>query len=147
MGNIITCPTHIFHMSSQCELSPIHVEISPCSAIAEKFRNYCASIHMLTVSHSYSARPALLEGGGGAPPKTILSISHSRNSCLSFSRVKCGELEYYDKAYDRVNIKTEVSLVMVNRVFHKVTTTDDPVIRKVSQEINESSVNAPLLNL
>ena len=49
-----------------------------------------------------------------------------------FSRVKCGELEYYDKAYDRVNIKTEVSLAMVNRTFHKVTTTDDPVIRKVS---------------
>ena len=52
--------------------------------------------------------------------------------CLSIFRVKCGELEYYDKAYDRVNIKTEVSLAMVNRVFHKVTTTDDPVIRTVS---------------
>lgn len=51
-------------------------------------------------------------------------------------RVKCGELEYYDKAYDRVNIKTEVPLAMVNRVFHKVTTTDDPVIRKVSKKRN-----------
>ena len=89
-----------------------------------------------------------MEGGGGGSTKNdTFYYSHSRNSCLSFSRVKCGELEYYDKAYDRVNIKTEVSLVMVNRVFHKVTTTDDPVIRKVSQEINESSVNAPLLNL
>ena len=45
--------------------------------------------------------------------------------------VKCGELEYYDKAYDRVNIKTEVSLAKVNRIFHKVTTTDDPIIRKL----------------
>ena len=46
--------------------------------------------------------------------------------------MKCGELEHYVKAYDRVNIKNEVPLAMVNRIFHKVTTTDDPVIRKVS---------------
>lgn len=45
----------------------------------------------------------------------------------------CGELEYYDKGYDRVNVKTEKPLQSVNRIFHTVTTTDDPVIRKLSK--------------
>ena len=46
-------------------------------------------------------------------------------------RFECGKLEYYDKAYDRVTTKNEVPLTGVNRIFHKVTTTDDPIIRKV----------------
>ena len=44
----------------------------------------------------------------------------------------CGELEYYDKSYDRITTKLEKRLARVNRLFHKVTTTDDPIIRKVS---------------
>jgi len=40
-------------------------------------------------------------------------------------------LEYYEKSYDRVTTKNEVPLAGVNRIFHKVTTTDDPIIRKV----------------
>jgi translation initiation factor 3 subunit D len=47
----------------------------------------------------------------------------------------CGSLEYYDKSYDRINTKTPISssrLKRINRVYHKVTTTDDPVIRSVS---------------
>jgi len=47
--------------------------------------------------------------------------------------VKCGSLEFYDKTYDRVNTKTERRLQRVNRVFHKVTTTDDPVIRQLAK--------------
>ncbi|KAJ8926372.1 hypothetical protein NQ314_021261 [Rhamnusium bicolor] len=47
--------------------------------------------------------------------------------------VCCGELEYYDKSYDRVNVKNEKPLQSVNRIFHTVTTTDDPVIRKLSK--------------
>ena len=43
----------------------------------------------------------------------------------------CGSLEFYDKSYDRITTKNEVPLVGVNRIFHKVTTTDDPIIRKV----------------
>lgn len=46
-------------------------------------------------------------------------------------RYVCGSLEYYEKSYDRVTTKNEVPLAGVNRIFHKVTTTDDPIIRKV----------------
>jgi translation initiation factor 3 subunit D len=45
--------------------------------------------------------------------------------------VQCGSLEYYDKSYDRVNVKTEKPLQRIDRIFHTVTTTDDPVIRKL----------------
>ncbi|CAO1421918.1 unnamed protein product [Diamesa serratosioi] len=45
----------------------------------------------------------------------------------------CGTLEFYDKGYDRVNIKNERPLQGVDRIFHKVTTTDDPVIRVLSK--------------
>lgn len=45
----------------------------------------------------------------------------------------CGALEYYDRAYDRVNCKQGKILQQVNRVHHKVTTTDDPIIRKLSK--------------
>lgn len=41
-------------------------------------------------------------------------------------------MEYYDKAYDRVTTRSERRLQRVNRIFHKVTTTDDPTIRQVS---------------
>jgi len=40
-------------------------------------------------------------------------------------------MEWYDKAYDRVNVRSERPLVPVDRIIHTVTTTDDPVIRKV----------------
>lgn len=43
----------------------------------------------------------------------------------------CGSLEYYDKMYDRVNVKNEKPLQRIDRIFHTVTTTDDPIIRKV----------------
>jgi len=45
--------------------------------------------------------------------------------------LQCGSLEYYDKAYDRVNVKNERPLQRIDRIFHTVTTTDDPVIRKL----------------
>ncbi|XP_033102569.1 eukaryotic translation initiation factor 3 subunit D-like [Anneissia japonica] len=45
--------------------------------------------------------------------------------------VTCGELEHYDKSYDRITTKNEKRLARVNRIFHKVTTTDDPLIRKL----------------
>jgi len=44
---------------------------------------------------------------------------------------QAGSLEYYDKLYDRVNVKTEKNLQRIDRIFHTVTTTDDPVIRKL----------------
>jgi len=45
-------------------------------------------------------------------------------------------LEYYDKTYDRMNTKVTTSinrLKRINRVYHKVTTTDDPVIRSLAK--------------
>lgn len=46
-------------------------------------------------------------------------------------RLKCGSMEYYDKQYDRVTTKNEKRMKRIDRVFHKVTTTDDPIIRQV----------------
>ena len=48
--------------------------------------------------------------------------------------LSCGSLEYYDKYYDRVSTKNEKKLQRVNRIFHKVTTTDDPVIRQLTKK-------------
>lgn len=44
---------------------------------------------------------------------------------------RCGTMEYFDKTYQNVNCKTEKPLQRINRVFHKVTTTDDPIIRSL----------------
>lgn len=52
--------------------------------------------------------------------------------CLLSYSICCGSLEYYDKSYDRINVKNEKPLQRVDRLFHTVTTTDDPIIRKVS---------------
>ena len=43
--------------------------------------------------------------------------------------VRCGELEYYDKTFDRLSSKTEKGLEKTKRAFHNVTTSDDPVMR------------------
>ncbi|CAH1115902.1 unnamed protein product [Phaedon cochleariae] len=71
---------------------------------------------------------------------TIEEMDFPRLGKLSLPGIKdgedikcCGELEYYDKTYDRVNVKNEKPLQSVNRIFHTVTTTDDPVIRKLSK--------------
>eukprot|EP00118_Oscarella_pearsei_P014227 m.120530 g.120530 ORF g.120530 m.120530 type:complete len:550 (+) comp37734_c0_seq8:49-1698(+) len=51
---------------------------------------------------------------------------------------KYGTLGYYDKAYDRVNTKSERPLLGINRIFHKVTTSDDPVIEELCKEHKDS---------
>ena len=43
----------------------------------------------------------------------------------------CGTMDFYDKTYDRVNVKSERPLKRIDRVFHTVTTTDDPIIRYI----------------
>lgn len=43
----------------------------------------------------------------------------------------CGSLEYYDKSYDRINVKNERPLQRIDRVFHTVSASDDPIMRKV----------------
>merc|ERR1712198_575163 len=52
----------------------------------------------------------------------------------------CGTMEYYDKAYDRVNVKSEKPLKRIDRIFHTVTTTDDPIIRKLVKNEKEANV-------
>jgi len=54
----------------------------------------------------------------------------------------CGTLEYYDKAYDRVNVKNEKPLRKIDRIIHTVTTTDDPVIRKLAKSHPDANVFA-----
>lgn len=46
----------------------------------------------------------------------------------------CGSMEFYDKYYDRVTTKNEKKrLKRINLIFHKVTTTDDPIIRQLAK--------------
>ncbi len=52
-------------------------------------------------------------------------------SFLFLSSYCAGTVEYYDKTYDRITTRSEKPLEGNNRIFHKVTTTDDPIIRKV----------------
>eukprot|EP00475_Leptophrys_vorax_P007596 TRINITY_DN14812_c0_g1_i1.p1 TRINITY_DN14812_c0_g1~~TRINITY_DN14812_c0_g1_i1.p1 ORF type:complete len:583 (-),score=51.69 TRINITY_DN14812_c0_g1_i1:242-1990(-) len=48
----------------------------------------------------------------------------------------CGALEYYDKTYDRCTPRSERPLERCEaRHFHKVTTSDDPVIRRLAAAI------------
>ncbi|KAK7113603.1 eukaryotic translation initiation factor 3 subunit D-like isoform X1 [Littorina saxatilis] len=47
--------------------------------------------------------------------------------------MRCGAMEVYDKTYDRVTTKNEKKLKRINRIFHKVTTTDDPIIRQLAK--------------
>jgi len=56
--------------------------------------------------------------------------------------LSCGTLEYYDKAYDRVNVKNERPLRKIDRIIHTVTTTDDPVIRKLAKSHPDANVFA-----
>ncbi|CAI0468704.1 unnamed protein product [Linum tenue] len=68
-------------------------------------------------------------------------IPFSTFSKLSFAAPEpedlllCGGLEFYDRTYDRVTPKSERRLERFkNRNFFKVTTTDDPVIRRLANE-------------
>nr|ALS04678.1 hypothetical protein [Pseudodiaptomus poplesia] len=70
--------------------------------------------------------------------RVIEEIEFNRMSKLSLPNVaepddlvQCGALEFYDKGYDRVNLKNEKPLQRIDRIFHTVTTTDDPVIRRL----------------
>ncbi|KAG1687150.1 Eukaryotic translation initiation factor 3 subunit D [Nymphon striatum] len=60
----------------------------------------------------------------------------------------CGSMQYYDKNYDRVSCRNEKKLQRINRIFHKVTTTDDPIIRKLTKtEGNVFATDAILATL
>jgi translation initiation factor 3 subunit D len=44
-----------------------------------------------------------------------------------------GSMEYFDKTYDRVTSRSEKPLIKVQRDYYSVTTTEDPVIQKLSK--------------
>ena len=64
-----------------------------------------------------------------------------------FIRYKAGTLEHYDKIYDRVTTKNERLLEPNNRTFHRVTTTDDPIIRKLATKGNVFGTDAIISTL
>ncbi|XP_022249642.1 eukaryotic translation initiation factor 3 subunit D-like [Limulus polyphemus] len=45
----------------------------------------------------------------------------------------CGAVEFYVKSNDRITCRSEKRLQRINRIFHKVTTTDDPIIRQLTK--------------
>lgn len=49
-----------------------------------------------------------------------------------------GQLYYYDKAFDRVTVRTEKPLQRCGGTFYNLTTTEDPIIQKVDYEISSS---------
>ncbi len=46
--------------------------------------------------------------------------------------VRAGSVEYYDKDYDRVTVKNKKPLQRIEKTLFNVTTTDDPIIKKLS---------------
>lgn len=48
----------------------------------------------------------------------------------------CGQLEFYDSAYDIVRTKTSKPLQQVNRLLNNVTTSNDPVMKQISSDKN-----------
>ncbi|XP_077979592.1 eukaryotic translation initiation factor 3 subunit D-like isoform X2 [Glandiceps talaboti] len=86
--------------------------------------------------------------------KVVEEMDFPRLSKLKFMDVSepenqlcAGSMEYYDKNYDRVTTKLDKKLKRVNRVFHKVTTTDDPVIRKLASKGNVFATDIILATL
>ena len=47
----------------------------------------------------------------------------------------CGQLQFYDKSYDRVTPRLEKPLQRTKKTFRSVTTSDDPVIRFVPLKV------------
>lgn len=58
-----------------------------------------------------------------------------------------GTMEVYDKLYDRVTTRNERPLEQNNKIFHKVTTTDDPIIRKLASKGNVFGTDAIISTL
>ncbi|KAG1367989.1 eukaryotic translation initiation factor 3 subunit D [Cocos nucifera] len=87
--------------------------------------------------------PALKSSVDIQPEWTMLDqIPFSTFSKLSFAvpdppedLLVCGALEFYDRSFDRVNPKNERRLERFkSRNFFKVTTTDDPIIRRLAAD-------------
>ena len=49
-------------------------------------------------------------------------------------RLSAGVVQYYDRTFDKVTTSATKPLRQVPRLFHNVTTSDDPKIREVRHE-------------
>jgi len=58
-----------------------------------------------------------------------------------------GTMMIYDKSYDRITTKNQKALEVNERTFHRVTTTDDPVIRKLTSKGNVFGTDAIISTL
>ncbi|XP_057310763.1 eukaryotic translation initiation factor 3 subunit D-like [Hydractinia symbiolongicarpus] len=58
-----------------------------------------------------------------------------------------GAVEFYDKMYDRISTKNPKVLESNSRTFHRVTTTDDPIIRKLTSKGNVFGTDAIISTL
>ena len=57
-------------------------------------------------------------------------------NALCYSRRVCGSLGFYDATKEKkISLKLPQPLQVFDRIFHKVTTTDDPIIREVGCKI------------
>eukprot|EP00239_Pterosperma_sp_CCMP1384_P000154 CAMPEP_0197848388 /NCGR_PEP_ID=MMETSP1438-20131217/8562_1 /TAXON_ID=1461541 /ORGANISM="Pterosperma sp., Strain CCMP1384" /LENGTH=548 /DNA_ID=CAMNT_0043460607 /DNA_START=50 /DNA_END=1696 /DNA_ORIENTATION=+ len=66
---------------------------------------------------------------------SLSKLSYDVKDVKAEDLVTCGALNYYDKGYDRITPKTEVALKRYEKTsFHQVTTSDDPVIRRLAEE-------------
>jgi len=81
--------------------------------------------------------------------KLIEEMEKTQLSKLSLPTVQegkdlatAGQMEYYEKQFDRINNKKTENLERVDRIFHTVTTTDDPVIRKLTKTVEDANVFA-----
>lgn len=69
-----------------------------------------------------------------------MSLSYEIKFSLFYNNTKIffrnghryGQLYYYDKAFDRVTVRTEKPLQRCGGTFYNLTTTEDPIIQKVN---------------
>ncbi|KAL4308110.1 hypothetical protein GQ457_01G042150 [Hibiscus cannabinus] len=112
---------------------------------AEKERARRDRLYNLNRSNQYQQRreAAIFKSSVDIQPEWNMldQIPFSTFSKLSFTvpepedLLLCGALEYYDRSFDRITPKNERRLERFkNRNFFKVTTTDDPVIRRLANE-------------
>jgi translation initiation factor 3 subunit D len=112
---------------------------------AEKERAHRDRLYNMNQSNANNTRreAAVFKSSVDIQPEWNMldQIPFSTFSKLSFSvpepedLLLCGALEFYDRSFDRTSPKNERRLERFkNRNFFKVTTTDDPVIRRLANE-------------
>jgi translation initiation factor 3 subunit D len=118
-------------------------EVEAKKRVAEKERQRRDRFYHQNRNNMQRREAAVLKSSVDILPEwTMLDqIPFTTFSKLSYSvgepedLVMCGALEYYDRVYDRVTPKSDKRLERFkNRNFFKVTTTDDPVIRRLASE-------------